>query len=90
MKGSSSHTGLKEFPWEVFVLNFLFVSTGKPNISTSTYIPTRLSDRNCPEIIWQKDNSKEIRYNAVRDLMVKQEEHPCHPFSGHLPLFSLY
>lgn len=35
--GSSSQTGFTAFPCDVFVLNaFLLVSTGKPNISTST------------------------------------------------------
>lgn len=35
--GSSSQTGFTAFPCDVLVLNaFLLVSTGKPNISTST------------------------------------------------------
>lgn len=52
---SSSQTGLIALPWYVLVLNaFLLVSTGKPNISISTYVPTFLSDRNWPEIIWKE------------------------------------
>lgn len=54
--GSSSHTGLTALPGDVFVRNaFLFVSTGRPNISTSTYVPTFLSDRNCPDMICGKN-----------------------------------
>lgn len=34
--GSSSHTGLNEFPCEVRVRYLRRVSTGSPNISTST------------------------------------------------------
>lgn len=49
---SSSQTGLMALPWDVFVLKaFLLVSTGRPNMSISTYVPTFLSDRNWPEII---------------------------------------
>lgn len=49
---SSSHTGSKEFPLDVLVLYFLFVSVGSPNMSTSTYTPTFLSVKNWPEITW--------------------------------------
>ena len=49
---SSSHTGLMALPCDVLVLNaFLLVSTGKPNMSISTQVPTFLSDRNWPEMI---------------------------------------
>lgn len=49
---SSSQTGLMALPWDVFVLKaFLLVSTGRPNMSISTYVPTFLSDRNWPEMI---------------------------------------
>lgn len=49
---SSSQTGLMALPCDVLVLNaFLLVSTGKPNMSISTYVPTFLSDRNWPEMI---------------------------------------
>lgn len=52
MMGSSSHTGLMALLfWEVLVLRaFLLVSAGSPNISTSTYTPTRRSVKNWPEI----------------------------------------
>lgn len=52
--GSSSHTGLMALLfWEVLVFSaFLLVSAGSPNISTSTYTPTRRSVRNWPEITW--------------------------------------
>lgn len=49
---SSSHTGSSEFPLDVLVLYFLFVSAGSPKMSTSTYTPTFLSVRNWPEITW--------------------------------------
>lgn len=50
---SSSQTGLIALPCDVLVLNaFLLVSTGRPNMSISTYVPTFLSDRNWPEIIF--------------------------------------
>lgn len=55
--GSSSHTGLMALLfWEVLVFSaFLLVSAGSPNISTSTYTPTRRSVRNWPEITWYTD-----------------------------------
>lgn len=50
---SSSQTGLIALPCDVLVLNaFLLVSTGRPNMSISTYVPTFLSDRNWPEMIF--------------------------------------
>ena len=53
--GSSSQTGLMALPWEVLVLKALrLVSTGRPNMSISTYVPTFLSDRNWPEMIWEE------------------------------------
>lgn len=59
---SSSQTGLMALPWDVLVLNaFLLVSTGKPNMSISTYVPTFLSDRNWPEMIWEVVVGREIR-----------------------------
>lgn len=56
MMGSSSHTGLMALLfWEVLVLRaFLLVSAGSPNISTSTYTPTRRSVKNWPEITYQR------------------------------------
>jgi len=53
--GSSSHTGLMALLfWEVLVFSaFLLVSAGSPNMSTSTYTPTRRSVRNWPEITWR-------------------------------------
>lgn len=56
MMGSSSHTGLMALLfWEVLVLRaFLLVSAGSPNISTSTYTPTRRSVKNWPEITCEK------------------------------------
>lgn len=50
---SSSQTGLIALPCDVLVLNaFLLVSTGSPNMSISAYVPTFLSDRNWPEMIF--------------------------------------
>lgn len=50
---SSSQTGLMALPCDVLVLKaFLLVSTGRPNMSISTYVPTFLSDRNWPEMIF--------------------------------------
>ena len=53
--GSSSHTGLMALLfWEVLVFSaFLLVSAGSPNMSTSTYTPTRRSVRNWPEITYR-------------------------------------
>lgn len=64
---SSSQTGLMALPWEVLVLKaFLLVSTGKPNMSISTYVPTFLSDRNWPEMIWKdRKSKKEKNYNQT-------------------------
>ena len=43
--------GFMPLPGTTFVLNFLrTVSAGKPNISTSTNVPMRRSDKHCPEI----------------------------------------
>lgn len=59
---SSSQTGLMALPWDVLVLNaFLLVSTGKPNMSISTYVPTFLSDRNWPEMIWKVRTQEQIK-----------------------------
>lgn len=54
--GSSSHTGLTALLFcEVLVFSaFLLVSAGSPNISTSTYTPTRRSVSNCPEITCER------------------------------------
>lgn len=50
-KGSSSYTGLIPLFGTTFVRNFLrTVSAGKPNMSTSMYVPTRLSVKNWPDI----------------------------------------
>lgn len=50
--GSSSHTGLTALLfWDVLVFSaFLLVSAGSPNMSTSTYTPTRRSVTNWPEM----------------------------------------
>lgn len=62
MIGSSSHIGLMALLfWEVLVFNaFLLVSAGSPNISTSTYTPTRRSVRNCPEITYNTQSQRQI------------------------------
>ena len=50
-KGSSSYTGLMALFGTILVLYFLLtVSAGKPYISTSTHVPTFLSDSHWPEI----------------------------------------
>lgn len=36
------------------------MSTGKPNMSISTYVPTFLSDRNWPEMIWRGEGRRGI------------------------------
>lgn len=63
--GSSSHTGLMALLfWEVLVFSaFLLVSAGSPNISTSTYTPTRRSVRNWPEITYntQRHRNRQIQ-----------------------------
>ena len=70
---SSSQTGLMALPWDVLVLNaFLLVSTGKPNMSISTYVPTFLSDRNWPEMIW-KEGSR-ARQKGKKKKKIKHRE----------------
>lgn len=51
--GSSLYTGFSPFAGTMRVRNsFRTVSDGSPSMSTSTYVPTFLSDRNCPAITW--------------------------------------
>lgn len=59
--GSSSHTGLMALLfWEVLVFSaFLLVSAGRPNISISTYTPTRRSVRNWPEITCDTEEQRQ-------------------------------
>ena len=39
---------------------FLTVSAGRPNMSTSTYVDTRLSDKNWPDITLKNKNVVQI------------------------------
>ncbi len=72
---SSSHTGLMALPWDVLVLNaFLLVSTGRPNMSISTYVPTFLSDRNWPEMIWQEGKKARKKYYQTHTHRRRQRE----------------
>lgn len=74
--GSSSHTGLMALLfWEVLVFSaFLLVSAGSPNISTSTYTPTRRSVRNWPEITYDTHRDVETdRYTQVTFTQVPQQ-----------------
>ena len=64
-KGSSSYTGLMALFGTILVLYFLLtVSAGKPNISTSTYVPTFLSDSHWPEIIYHGGISRNVNLRA--------------------------
>lgn len=66
--GSSSHTGLMALLfWEVLVFSaFLLVSAGSPNMSTSTYTPTRRSVRNWPEITYNTQRHKQTDSNICQ------------------------
>lgn len=78
--GSSSHTGLMALLFcEVLVFNaFLLVSAGSPNISTSTYTPTRRSVRNCPEITCERHRVvKTDRYRAKNGYFLPRSEKEC-------------
>lgn len=63
---SSSQTGSREFPLDVLVLYFLFVSAGSPNMSTSTYTPTFLSIKNWPEITWRTIRTYLVERGALQ------------------------
>lgn len=84
---SSSQTGLMALPWEVLVLNaFLFVSTGKPNMSISTYVPTFLSDRNWPEMIWKEKCNYTERKLHTHTYTHKTQTHLHRQCVGYYPI----
>ncbi len=60
--GSSSQTGHIALPGIVLVLNFFrTVSAGRPYMSTSTYVPTFLSDKNWPDITCNSPNHERFK-----------------------------
>lgn len=78
---SSSQTGLIALPWDVLVLKaFLLVSTGRPNMSISTYVPTFLSVKNWPEMICGEEK-KIYKYIYKKENKIKSA-------SGHVPLYA--
>lgn len=83
MMGSSSHTGLMALLfWEVLVLSaFLLVSAGSPNISTSTYTPTRRSVTNWPEITCERRRAVKNRREEgkAQEKAVLPSQRECWP-----------
>lgn len=76
---SSSQRGLIALPWDVLVLKaFLLVSTGKPIMSISTYVPTFLSDRNWPEMIWKEGVGRKARgQERVKNILKHTHRQSC-------------
>ena len=61
----SSYCGLMPLPLTVLVLYFfLTVSAGRPNISTSTYVPTLFSLRNWPEMTCHDGERSKFKVNT--------------------------